>query len=71
MTYLTPNEHEAEKFAHEERRKMIVTKGEKGISFYDGMNEKHLASVQVRVVETTGAGDSFGHWLLLCLRVRN
>ncbi len=50
---------------------MIVTKGEKGISFYDGMNEKHLASVQVRVVETTGAGDSFGHWLLLCLRVRN
>lgn len=68
VDYLTPNEHEQEllltscEWSVEEememKRKCIVTKGSKGVSFYED-GEIHIPSFKVKVVDTTGAGDSF------------
>lgn len=68
VDYLTPNEHEQElllkscEWSIEEelemKRKCIVTKGSKGVSFYED-GEIHIPSFKVKVVDTTGAGDSF------------
>ncbi|MBM7606226.1 ribokinase [Metabacillus crassostreae] len=67
VDYLTPNEHELNllissyEWSDDEldqlRGKCIVTKGERGISFFEG-NEQLIPSYKVDVVDTTGAGDS-------------
>ncbi|MEH7076543.1 ribokinase [Neobacillus drentensis] len=68
VDYLTPNEYEQQllfdsiEWTEEERqemlRKCIITRGSKGITFYQ--DEKvEIPSYKVNVVDTTGAGDSF------------
>ncbi|MBT2695960.1 ribokinase [Bacillus sp. ISL-40] len=68
VDYLTPNEYEQQllfdsvKWTEQERRAMlkkcIITRGSKGITFFQ--EEKvEIPSFKVDVVDTTGAGDSF------------
>lgn len=68
VDYLTPNEYEQQmlfdsiKWTEHEReamlKKCIITRGSKGITFYQ--DEKvEIPSFKVAVVDTTGAGDSF------------
>ncbi|MEH7125474.1 MULTISPECIES: ribokinase [unclassified Bacillus (in: firmicutes)] len=64
VDYLTPNEHEykvLEKAMEEKvlKEKVILTKGSKGVSFYQGGKEVNIPAFRVNVVDTTGAGDSF------------
>jgi|SRR5690625_4235391 len=67
--YLLPNEHEVEllfteQVALEQRlielaNKLIVTNGEKGVTYSDGSNVINIPSIATEVVDTTGAGDTF------------
>ncbi|MFP5113975.1 ribokinase [Bacillaceae bacterium C204] len=68
VDYLTPNEYEQQllfdsiEWTEQERQEMvkkcIITRGSKGITFFqDG--EREIPSFKVDVVDTTGAGDSF------------
>jgi ribokinase len=67
VTFLTPNEHEYKQLladaSHEEidriKAKSIVTKGEKGVEFQLANKKISLPAIQVDVVDTTGAGDTF------------
>ena len=67
LTYMTPNEQECEQIFgmnFEEAleihpNKLIVTLGEKGAIYYDGTNHVKVPSVATKVVDTTGAGDTF------------
>ncbi|MEH7385794.1 ribokinase [Bacillus sp. JJ1521] len=65
ITYLTPNEHEAEclmqedSFKEEYREKLIITRGNKGLSFFNHGTEIEISAPKVEVVDTTGAGDTF------------
>lgn len=67
-TYLTPNETElirlfgskdAEEILKEYPNKLILTQGKRGVSFYDGEKMVHVEGRSVKVVDTTGAGDTF------------
>ena len=40
-------------------KKVIITLGEKGLFYSDGKEEVYLKASQVKVVDTTGAGDAF------------
>lgn len=67
--YITPNEHELKViFGHNNDtddilkqypNKVIVTLGSKGVKYFDGNEIKLIPSYDVRVVDTTGAGDTF------------
>lgn len=63
VDYLTPNEHEYTMLMKGNRQdileKVILTKGSEGITFFDQGKEVHLPAHNVKVVDTTGAGDSF------------
>lgn len=68
VTYLTPNEHECrdlfgessiEAILQKYPNKLIVTEGENGIRFFDGEKICHVPAIEVDVVDTTGAGDTF------------
>ncbi|ART78188.1 ribokinase [Sutcliffiella horikoshii] len=69
ITYLTPNEHEYQLVldtsmsCHEVIRKypnkLIITRGEKGILYWDDKKEIIIPSIKVTPVDTTGAGDTF------------
>ncbi|MFC0271877.1 ribokinase [Metabacillus herbersteinensis] len=67
VTFLTPNEYEFKQFlveaTHEERdmilAKSIVTKGEEGVEFQLDNQKMTVPAIQVDVVDTTGAGDTF------------
>jgi len=68
VTYLTPNEHEANiLFGVEDYRqilskypnKLFVTEGETGVRYHDGQAEVVVPTYKVEVVDTTGAGDTF------------
>ncbi len=67
VTYITPNELECKEIFKEDYEqllkkypnKLIVTKGSKGVDFYDGENIINIKAHVVDVVDTTGAGDSF------------
>jgi len=76
VTYLTPNEHEVieifgeddfEKMLQKYPNKLIVTQGEKGVTFNDGNETRTVPSIKVDVVDTTGAGDTFNGALATCL----
>jgi ribokinase len=66
-TYLTPNESECKSIFGEnieqslERypNKLIVTLGEKGARFYNGIEHVLIKSFETKAVDTTGAGDTF------------
>jgi ribokinase len=76
VDYLTPNEYEqqllldsnewTEKEREEMMAKCIITRGSKGITFYQN-GQKELPSYKVKVVDTTGAGDSFNGALAVSL----
>jgi ribokinase len=76
VDYLTPNEYEqqlllnsnewTEKEREEMMAKCIITRGSKGITFYQN-GQKKLPSYKVKVVDTTGAGDSFNGALAVSL----
>lgn len=65
VDYITPNEYEAElllatvKDPIALREKLIITKGSKGVTFYEKGLECHQDSFKVETVDTTGAGDTF------------
>lgn len=68
VTYITPNEHEClemfetdelEKLLSEYPNKLIVTRGEKGVSFHDGYGMQTVPCRKVEPLDTTGAGDTF------------
>ena len=65
ITYLTPNEHEAEMlvnspgFKEEYYDKLIITRGKEGIFYFRNGEKHHIPAPEVEVVDTTGAGDTF------------
>lgn len=67
VSYFTPNEIEAEhifgKTFLESMKsypnKMIVTLGEQGAIYYDGTGYISISAEKVKVLDTTGAGDTF------------
>lgn len=63
-SYLTPNEIEAEEMMRDSlldfiSDKLIITKGSDGVSFYRDGKEELVPAFQVKVEDTTGAGDTF------------
>ncbi|RDW18105.1 ribokinase [Oceanobacillus arenosus] len=63
-TFLTPNEIELEAMKQETisnsiREKIILTKGADGVQFFENGRSKDVKSYQVKVADTTGAGDTF------------
>ncbi len=65
ITYLTPNEHEAELlmkspgFHEEYKEKLIITNGKDGIVYYKDGESIFIKAPVVEAVDTTGAGDTF------------
>lgn len=68
VDYLTPNEHECkiifnntslEKALEEYPNKLIVTRGDKGVLYHNGKEIVNIPAYKVKVVDTTGAGDTF------------
>ncbi|RDW19806.1 ribokinase [Oceanobacillus chungangensis] len=63
-TFLTPNEIELEAMEQESlsdsiREKIILTKGAEGVQFFENGKSKVVKSHNVKVADTTGAGDTF------------
>jgi len=76
VTYLTPNEHEAEiifgaaqtqSALEEYPNKLFITEGENGVRYFDGSQTILVPAGQVEVVDTTGAGDTFNGAFALAL----
>ena len=40
-------------------RKVIITLGEKGLFYFDGIEEIYIKACDVKAIDTTGAGDAF------------
>jgi ribokinase len=68
VAYLTPNEHEAgllfnglelSKALEKYPNKLFITEGAAGVRYHDGLEEVLVPSFPVKVVDTTGAGDTF------------
>lgn len=69
ITYLVPNEHEYgtvvnEKLSMDEvlkkyPNKLVITCGTNGVKYFDGTQVVHIPAIQVRAIDTTGAGDTF------------
>lgn len=68
VTYLTPNENEfAALFPDEDQEmvlarypnKLIITLGDQGAIFHDGTSIQQVPCFETKVVDTTGAGDTF------------
>ncbi|ANU27311.1 ribokinase [Planococcus versutus] len=66
-TYLTPNETEAEEMfgknweaaLEKYPNRLVITLGQKGAQFYDGEKHVTVKGFPAKVVDTTGAGDTF------------
>lgn len=74
VTYLTPNEHEytqlIENMAQQAiQDKVILTKGSKGVSFFNNGTEVEIPAYKVETTDTTGAGDSFNGGLAYALGI--
>ncbi len=67
LTYITPNEIECTEIFGEDYEtclkrypnKLIVTRGVQGVDYFNGEKVINIPSHKVKVVDTTGAGDSF------------
>lgn len=64
VDYLTPNEHEIKHLTNEKNhaeliKKVILTKGSEGVSYFQEGKEINIPAYTIDVVDTTGAGDSF------------
>ncbi|GAB3049811.1 ribokinase [Virgibacillus ainsalahensis] len=62
--YLTPNEIELASMKEDPsyasiQEKLIVTRGDKGVSFVDNGTDRDIGGHRVPVTDTTGAGDTF------------
>ncbi|SHK37045.1 ribokinase [Paramaledivibacter caminithermalis] len=76
-SYITPNEHEykivfdtdedIEELLKRYPNKLLITQGDKGVVFNDGNNVIRVDSINVKVVDTTGAGDTFNGALAYAL----
>lgn len=54
----------AEVFLQKGVKKVIITIGKRGVYYYDGQTEEIIDNYDVKVVDTTGAGDAFNGGLL-------
>ncbi|MDF1508863.1 ribokinase [Robertmurraya sp. DFI.2.37] len=69
ITYITPNEHEYKMVLNTSDdmdevlkrfpNQLLITRGEEGVTYYDGKNIITVPSINVDIVDTTGAGDTF------------
>ncbi len=74
-TYITPNETEAKDMFHASDlsflakypNKIIMTAGQNGVYYHDGICEVHVPAFTCEVVDTTGAGDTFNGALAVAL----
>ncbi|WP_053365160.1 ribokinase [Bacillus sp. FJAT-27245] len=72
VTYLTPNEHEYASLAKNMgekaiQGKVILTRGSKGVAFFQQGVQLEIPAYKVKTVDTTGAGDSFNGGLAFAL----
>ena len=75
VTYLTPNQVEVKQLFGEEYHKVlsnnpnkiIMTAGSAGVYYHDGSLLQQLKTSKVKVVDTTGAGDTFTGALAVAL----
>lgn len=76
VDYITPNEHECQEiFGQKELdvilkqypNKLICTLGARGSVFFDGTAIQEIPAIPAKVVDTTGAGDTFNGALGLAL----
>ncbi|WP_456273178.1 ribokinase [Bacillus sp. AK031] len=74
VTWLTPNENEAVKLLNQYKgdkekllKKLIITKGEKGVTYPDHGMTTSLFPPKVKPKDTTGAGDTFTGALAVAL----
>ncbi|MBP1970825.1 ribokinase [Virgibacillus natechei] len=70
--FFTPNEIEVEAMKNDSlfdsiREKLIITKGDEGVAFYDDGADQFVQGFHVEVKDTTGAGDTFNGALAACL----
>lgn len=73
-TYITPNENEAEKLFSSNQKtlpefheKLIITNGSKGASYFEEDKMITVPSEKAKVIDTTGAGDTFNGALAVAL----
>jgi len=69
VSYIIPNEHEIGAVMRSDEsytkllarypNKLIMTWGEKGVVYHNGISVVHLSAIRVEAVDTTGAGDTF------------
>ena len=68
VDYITPNEHECKALFPNENldeilskysNRLIVTLGSEGVIFHDGKAIQKIPAIKAKVVDTTGAGDTF------------
>ena len=68
VDYITPNEHECkelfpnlalEEILKKYSNRLIVTLGSEGVIFHDGETLQKIPAIKAKVVDTTGAGDTF------------
>lgn len=69
ITYITPNEHEYQTLFNTKLpykdilkqypNKCIITRGEKGVVYHNGIDLVTIPSLKVEPIDTTGAGDTF------------
>ncbi|MFD0869268.1 Ribokinase [Chlamydia abortus] len=69
ITYLTPNGHEfqalldtngsIDEILQAYPNKLIITLGDKGVSYHDGDQVVNIPCIEVTPVDTTGSGDTF------------
>lgn len=77
ITYLTPNEYEAEELytlyksepelLNRMKEKLVITKGSQGVLVFDRGKETLIPALKVTAADTTGAGDTFNGALAVAL----